>query len=197
MKRQTTMRRARGFSLVEVLVAVIVTSVGLLGVAKIQALALSGTGTARTRSMAAFAAADLAATMHADRAYWAQLAGDPAVRIDVANAAISSLDPALLSVPLNGCVLHSPCTDFVQIAAQDLRDWATELQSTLAGSSNPNATVNCRIQAGNPATCAIRIFWNEHVISTPYSTNTLGGAQQAVQAAQAVEQTSYTLYTEP
>jgi len=48
-------RRAEpfGFSLVEVMVAIVVICVGLLGVAKLQALALSNTTTARLRSLAA------------------------------------------------------------------------------------------------------------------------------------------------
>ena len=44
--------RTRGFSLVEVMVAVVVLCVGLLGVAHMQALALSNTTTARMRSLA-------------------------------------------------------------------------------------------------------------------------------------------------
>src|SRR3981189_1478832 len=63
--------KSRGFSLVEVMGALIIVSVGLLGIAKMQALALSSTGTARLRSLAALEAASLAASMHADRAYWA------------------------------------------------------------------------------------------------------------------------------
>jgi type IV pilus assembly protein PilV len=187
----------RGFSLVEVLVALAVTSIGLLGVAKIQALSLSSTGTARMRSMAAFAAASLAAAMRADRAYWANITADPAVSIDVSKESIASADPVLTTPPASACTISSPCQGTEQIAAQDLHDWASNLHSTLAGSSNPTANVSCRISATNPVTCAIRIVWTEHVVSTPYSTNTLSTAQQAIEAAAQTGRTSYTLYTQP
>ena len=54
----------RGFSLVEVMVAVIVICVGLLGIAKMQALALSNTTTSRLRALAAIEAAGLASAMN-------------------------------------------------------------------------------------------------------------------------------------
>src|ERR1700730_15922206 len=61
------MRPQRGFTLIEVMVAVIVLSAGLRGVAKMQALALSSTNVANVRSIAAIEAASLAATMHENR----------------------------------------------------------------------------------------------------------------------------------
>jgi type IV pilus assembly protein PilV len=189
--------RGRGFSLVEVLVALMVTSVGVLGVVKIQALALSGTGTARARSLVAFAAASLASTMHADRAYWANVTADPAVTVDVKNATLAASDPTLLSVPSGGCTLASPCAAAGQLAALDLRDWADSLRTILPASTNPAATVSCQVTGNNPVTCAIRIAWSESVVATPYSTNTAATAQQAAQALQQVEPVSYTVYAEP
>src|ERR1700688_2545651 len=62
---------ADGFTLIEVLVALIITAIGLLGIAKIEALAFANTGSASTRSLVAIQAAGLASAMHANRAYWA------------------------------------------------------------------------------------------------------------------------------
>src|SRR5262249_61998101 len=67
--------RAGGFSLVEVMVAVVIICVGLLGIAKMQALALSSTTTSRLRALAAIQAAGLASAMHSNREYWAGAAG--------------------------------------------------------------------------------------------------------------------------
>ena len=50
-------RRTGGFSLVEVMVALIVVSVGLLGLAKMEAVALASTTVAGNRSLAAIEAA--------------------------------------------------------------------------------------------------------------------------------------------
>ena len=190
-------KRAHGFTLVEVMVGVFVIGVGLLGVAKIQALALSSTGTARMRSMVAFAASSLAATMSADRAYWALLTADPAVSVNITGTTVTASDPDLKTPPAQGCTATSPCTAPGQLAAQDLHDWATSLQTLLPAKTNPTASVTCQIQTGNPVTCAIYIVWTENLVSTPYSSNTLSTAQQNLQAAQKVEQTSYTLYVEP
>src|SRR5579862_9783339 len=72
--RSNSMRsnsRARGFTLLEVMVALMVTTIGLLGIAKLQALAYASTGSASVRSLVALQVAGLAAAMHADRGYWA------------------------------------------------------------------------------------------------------------------------------
>src|ERR1700733_6763597 len=65
--------RSRGFNLIEAMVAVVIISVGLLGIAKMQALAMASTGSAKMRSLAALEAASLAATLRADRQYWSGL----------------------------------------------------------------------------------------------------------------------------
>src|ERR1700675_2427505 len=62
---------ADGFTLIEVLVALIITAIGLLGIAKIQALVYANTSSASARGLVAIQAAGLAAAMHANRAYWA------------------------------------------------------------------------------------------------------------------------------
>src|SRR2546430_13031518 len=72
MKRAAAGAASRGFSLVEVMVAVIVICVGMLGIAKLEALSVSNTTTARLRSLAAIEAASLAAAKHTNRQYWAK-----------------------------------------------------------------------------------------------------------------------------
>src|ERR1700674_3524815 len=62
---------ARGFTLLEVMVSLFITAIGLLGIAKLQALAYASTGSANIRSLVAIQAAGLAASMHANRNYWA------------------------------------------------------------------------------------------------------------------------------
>jgi type IV pilus assembly protein PilV len=60
-------RRAGGFTLIEVLVAVVVMSLGLLGVAALQAAALKSSRSALYRSYATFHAYDVADCMRVNR----------------------------------------------------------------------------------------------------------------------------------
>jgi type IV pilus assembly protein PilV len=157
---------ATGFSLVEVMVALIVMSVGLLGIAKMQALALSSTTSARIRSIAALEAASLASTMSADRTYWANVTADPAVTLSAAGVVTAS-DPTLQ--PNTTC----PCTP-PQIAFNDLSDWAADLKLQL---QNVQGTVNCTPPTAptaptpTPASCTISLNWTElQVVSNARQT---------------------------
>ncbi len=171
-------RRAAGFSLVEVLVALIVMSVGLLGIAKMQALALSNTTSARMRSLAALEAASLASTMSADRAYWANVTVDPAVTFSA--GAITATGDATLQ--LNAAC---PCTP-PQIAFNDLSAWVADLNLQLP---NAGGTVSCSLPpAGGPPTpisCTISLSWTERQV--------VSNAQQTT----APTTISYALYVEP
>ena len=167
-----------GFSLVEVMVALIVMSVGLLGIAKMQALALSSTTSARARSLAALEAASLASTMSADRTYWANVTADPAVTLSAAGA-ITAGDPALQLNPT------CPCTP-PQIAFGDLSAWATDLSLQLP---NVTGSVNCTPltppPAPTPVSCTISLNWTEQQV--------VSNAQQTT-APTAI---NYTLHVEP
>lgn len=176
--------RAPGFSLVEVMVALIVISIGLLGIAKMQALALSSTNTAKMRSLASIQAASLASTMRADRTYWAALTNT--VTVNVTNKTITAAsDAALTTAAPAQCavVAATPCTS-AQIAAQDLSDWAAALGTTLP---NDTALITCTFDktGANPITCTIQLNWTENVVSASNAANT------------APLQTQYTLYVEP
>jgi type IV pilus assembly protein PilV len=168
---------AAGFSLVEVMVSLIVLSVGLLGIAKMQALALSSTSSARMRSIAALEASSLASTMSADRTYWANITTDPGVTFS--NGAITGKNDAALQ--LSTC----PCTP-PQIAYGDLNDWVTDLNLQLP---NAQGSVICNTPTApptpTPASCTISLNWTEQQV--------VSNAQQT--AAPAV--INYTLHVEP
>jgi type IV pilus assembly protein PilV len=171
------MRRTKGFSLVEVMVALVVLSVGLLGMAKMQALALSNTTSARMRSIAALEAASLASTMSADRTYWTSITADPNVAFS-AGAITSKADATLLR---GTC----PCTP-AQIARQDLDEWLTDLNLQLP---NAQGQINCAAPTGppapTPASCTIALNWTEKQV--------ISNSQQTTAPATI----NYTLYVEP
>ena len=162
MSRPSTVSRQTGFSLIEVMVALIIICVGLLGIAKLQALMLSNTGASRTRALAALEASSIAATMHADRDYWT---ATPAATTTVStiNSTITSSDPILQTAPV--CTYggaDAPCTSSAKMAAFDLNNWMSDMASVLPGSV---ASIGCATNVG-VVTCTIGITWQENAVGS-------------------------------
>ena len=141
-RTRTRIRSATaGFSLVEVMVAVVVICVGLLGIAKMQALSLSNTTTSRQRALAALQAASVASAMHSNRQYWANPAvANFSVSIQSSVSSVgtpASNDAALLAQlqtnltttpgSLAACIdtasSTTPKCNATQLAAFDLTRW--------------------------------------------------------------------------
>jgi type IV pilus assembly protein PilV len=191
---------ARGFSLIEVLVALIVVSVGLLGIAKMQAIAYSSTGVASKRSLAAIEAASLASSMHANRAYWSVSGVAPAITTITGAVVVSSTDPGLVGAVDCTAAGAVPCTP-QQIAAYDLNapvsGWAPSLQSLLGASDQ--ATIACVNPAPpqTPVTCTVTISWSENQVALNTQEAAAATAAAAANNPAALQLPSYTLYIEP
>jgi type IV pilus assembly protein PilV len=185
--------------MVEVMVAVLVVSIGLLGIAKMQALALASTGTAKMRSLASIEAASLASTMRADRAYWAAItapAATPFVVTVNSSGAVTATDTTLQTAGSLCTSTATVCTSN-QVAALDLNNWATALVATLpapAAGTN-NAVITCIYSP--PVSCTIQLNWNENVVAMNTSTNTAATQAQNSAALQAITATTYTVYVDP
>ena len=178
-----TRRRARsnrGFSMIEVLVTILLMSVALLGVAKMQAAAVSNTQIARVRSLIAIQAGSLAASMHGNRGYWA--AGLAPATFSAAGATVTD-GTGVLNAAAN-CVAAA-CTP-AQLAAYDVQNWATNLSTQFPSYA---ATVNCSTGVGAPVSCNINVTWAEKYIAINRSTAASASALTATQ--------SFTLYVEP
>ena len=173
----TAVLHARGFSLVEVMVAVVVICIGLLGIAKMQAMALSNTSMSRQRSLAAIEAASFASAMHSNRAYW----GNLTVTLTVS---ITGNNVVQVVAPMPPCRRRSSSTSRAQclpwcrgrrgevhqsgfeqqqsLAAFDLaRWWVNSVSQQLP---NPTVIVTCpQVPPGNPApvSCTVQIIWTE------------------------------------
>lgn len=185
--------RARGFSIVEVMVALLVISTGLLGIAKLQALALSNTSGARLRALAAIEAASLAASMQADRNYWGTITTPTTATVK--DGTVSAASDAILKTSVE-CTLgaagtKAPCTA-QQMAAYDLQQWATALENVLGsgGKSPNNAAITCALPtATDPVSCTITINWTESQVAA--------NAVEAGGDASALTNPTYTLYVDP
>jgi type IV pilus assembly protein PilV len=180
-------RRQRGFTLLEVMVALFVLTIGLLGVLKLETVAYASTNIAAKRSIAALEAASLAASMHVNRGYWTT--ADPSGATIAINGNVASVT---LNAPLLAGVIGVPqvCTIApclpLNMAAYDLQQWANALQGPNPLQPllpNVVATINCGTAA--PFSCMINIQWNENAVAIN------------AQETGALASPSYTLYVEP
>lgn len=130
-----------GFTLIEVLVALVVLSVGMLGVS---ALYVQGMGAGRTAQY---------------RSQAISLAGDIADRIRVNRTAIAAYGLAAANSgcdPVAGVSPGIDCTP-AQLAADDLDRWQAQLGQLLPG-GNGAVLVN---PATTPPTYTIQVNWTE------------------------------------
>lgn len=141
-------RRARGFSLLEVLVAVLVLAVGLLGLAALQTQALRFNNAAYARSQAVQLSYDMADRMRANL---------PAVQAGDYNT-YAGYDCAPANLPADpGCIQTAPngCTT-AQMAQYDFRLWNQTVRDILPA--------GCGVVSQPTAELAeITVSWTEQV----------------------------------
>jgi type IV pilus assembly protein PilV len=180
--------KQRGFSLIEVLIALLVVGVGLLGLAKLQAIAYANTGTASGRALAAFQASSLVSAMRANRSYWSNVTTPLTLNITGATVTVTAGDGTLATS--YNCVYgaastNAPCTT-AQLASYDLHTWVTNLNTLLP---SVTGSVNCPTPAVAPTGCWIQISWYERTVAA--NTQSLSSASTAMAAP------TYTLYFVP
>ena len=158
----------RGVTLLEVLIALVIVSIGLLGIAKMQALAIASTRISSMRSLIAIEASSLASAIHANRAYWSTV-GTAAntFQVNVTSGAgggviTSSTDPALTNNPPN-CAA-TPCIG-APMAAYDLQAWGGALFNVMPTSTG---SVTC---SGLQTACTVTVNWTETYVNLNNATN--------------------------
>jgi type IV pilus assembly protein PilV len=178
----------RGFTLIEVLVALIIIGVGMLGIAKIQALAYASTGTASQRSLASIEAASLAAAMRANRAYWTAPATPLTVTV---TTGITTTDGSIAGGTVNQCLNNAACTA-ANVAASDLANWKTAINAVLP---TPTGTISCPTPVAvsgvtPPVACTISLTWFERNVGINAQSQVNGQGNAMVTRA-------YSLYVVP
>ena len=134
--------RAAGFSLVEALVALVVLSIGMLGIAALHVEGLRSARTALTRTTAVALASDIADRIRANRAAKTEY-----------DAVVTSADTDAKCEPGGGA---GGCTP-AELAHHDKALWLRSIENALPGGTG---TIDCN-DADVPATYTITISWSE------------------------------------
>lgn len=124
--------RQAGVGLIEVLIALLVLSVGFLGMAALEAMSLSTNNSAFARGMATIASYSIL----------------DAMRSDLVNAE---------SGAYNGTVTATSCPTGGSLAKQQLNQWCTYLANNLSASASTAGKVAC----GNTGLCTITITFDD------------------------------------
>jgi type IV pilus assembly protein PilV len=168
--------RMRGFTLMEVMVALVVSTIGLLGLAKMESLALSSTSVASSRSLSAILASSMGAAMHANPGYWQS---GLATTVVVTSGSITGVAAggSCLAAGAGSCTPQN-------MAYYDLTQWQTALGQVLQGYV---ATITCSTTTGVPVTCSIQLQWAENAVAANTQQSNMTGLAQP----------TYTLLVQP
>jgi type IV pilus assembly protein PilV len=160
--------RARGFTLVEVLVSLVILSIGLLGVAKLMLFSSHANDSAYLRSQATALAYEMLDNMRANKA----AALPPAQNYDTTLAA----GPV---APGNLCETLTACTTPIQLAQYDVYKWKQRLNATAGTGALPNGKGSVTTVLTAPqTTVTIIVSWDDSAAQSVFSP--LGGATQQV-----------------
>ncbi|MGC0154478.1 type IV pilus modification protein PilV [Chromobacterium vaccinii] len=165
-----------GFSMLEVLVALIVISLGLLGIAAMQAAAINSTAIARTRSLGSIAAESMAAAMHANTSYWGTLSVAASNSWSVSASGVSG-SPAL-SQSVDCSASGTNCSAGA-MAGYDVVQWGSGTLAALPGGSGQ---IVCAAGSGSsPTACTITVYWLEKKSAVNAASTASGTATQNYQ----------------
>lgn len=153
-----TRRSIRGFTLLEVLIALLIFSLGLLGMAGLLTVSVKTNHSAYLRTQAFLLAQDMADRMRANGAgLWANAYTLNAISTPPAT-------PALASYAATTACTSTSC-NATQVAARDLQIWQNQLVQFLPNAgvalacTAPGTTANSK--APYPQTCEIQISWTQ------------------------------------
>ena len=138
-----TVSAQRGFTMIEVLVSVVVLSVGLLGIAGLQATGQASNQSAYLRSQATSLAYDMVDRIRANTT-------------GLKNGSYNAIDTTNNNYANPGCGQSPACGTPAQIAQYDMWDWQTQLAQQLPSG---NGTVT---GAGAGSVFTVTIMWDDN-----------------------------------
>lgn len=137
-------RRQQGISMVEALVALVVLSVGMLGIAGLYVSSLQAGRTALSRTQAVTLVNDMIDRIRANAS-----AGE------AYNSSKYGTSPKT-----HGCVVTSNCTS-AQLAEDDLATWTAAAKDSLPGTPKATVVRTAAASTGRPDRYQVTIVWQE------------------------------------
>ncbi len=156
------MRKDTGFSLLEVLIALVVILVGVLGIAALQLMAINNTAGVNYQNLAAQLASGISAQMQANTAYWGTLLTSttpvPVTQPNGIGSAEVNITSTTQSLAQAGnaldCVANT-CSA-IQLAEYDEDSWRNILQNGFPGA---NRLIKIDCITSTPVTCVVEVDW--------------------------------------
>lgn len=162
------MQNQSGFTLLEVLIALIVLSIGLLGIAGLQGTSKRTNFEAIQRTTAVMLARDIMERMRANSGAVASYTG-------------TTITSGSLAAPNPNCAsAANECTE-TELAADDLYEWQEALSGateTKAGANTGGLSVpyGCIVAGANPGEVIVTVAWQGLVTLVDTNPNTCGNA---------------------
>lgn len=163
---QQSSSRARGFTLVEVLVSLVILSIGLLGVAKLMLFSSHANDSAYLRSQATALAYEMLDNMRANKT-------------EAIAQTYDTLATAVPVAPGNLCEALGACTTSTQLALYDVYKWKQRLNATAGTGALPNGKGSVTTVTVAPqTTVTIIVTWDDSAAQSVFPLS--GGATQQV-----------------
>lgn len=158
MKKTFNIKKQAGFNLIEVLLAFLILSIGLLGVAGLQTTAVKASHTAMLRTIAITKIQEMIARRRSNNI-------SPLINYDQARGAANSLGKD------NKCDGAAPAVcSATQIAEHDLFTWG----NSLVNAGLPESGTEARVSVDTtftPPVATITVYWKERGEEMSYETS--------------------------
>jgi type IV pilus assembly protein PilV len=179
-------RYSQGFTLLEILVAIVVLSFGLLGMVGIQAMALKSNSDAKQQSVAVQLGVELSEMMRGNKGIAVGLTPS-------ANPYLIEDFPAKQSIPTptEYCDRGTGCTTALNVAQWEIADWLTRVNDTFPGvrvqvcyddepyDSGGLPQFGCKGAAAADKPISIKIGWTRQSTNTDRSPDASGTVRDA------------------
>jgi type IV pilus assembly protein PilV len=171
-------RRQDGFTMMELLVTILIVTVGLLGLAKMQAAAVSNTAVSRTRALMTYQAESLAGIIRSNRLFWVT-SGNYTTWPAFAVSSAGAVTQTGMDTGGGSCTSASANCSAPQLAYDDLTNatygWAPNFVAAFPGATASIACVSasggtCGANPTSPHGYDITLTWTQKMVAVNKST---------------------------